>query len=384
MRTPIYYYVDHTCRFAHNSGIQRCVRSLARALLQLGQPLIPVVWDRTEKQLAPAGAAALAHLARWSGPAVEAWSAWPQPEAENAPSWLLIVELVSGPHNPSPEQLRAATNPLGVQLAWLFHDAIPVRWAALYGAAADQAAQCHARYMTALAGYERVFCNSHTTREHLLSFLREQRIPMRPERILALPLAEDFGTARPAAPPARKTTEQIQLLCVSTLEPRKNHRGLFKALAWLHSQGLKNWQLQLVGWGADGQVVQQLERARVRGLPIHWHGRADDTALEALYQHSDLTVYPSLEEGFGLPVAESLWQRRPCLCSGEGALGERAAAGGCLTVNTADWRAIAAGLERLLVNPELRLQLRLQADQRSFRRWCNVAEELVNGLEPDA
>ena len=378
---PIYYYVDHTSRFAHNSGIQRCVRALGRALLELGQPLIPVVWDRDQQQLAPAGAEALTHLARWSGPPVEAWSHWKETGSNNAPDWLLIVELVSGPHNPSPEQLRTATKPLGVQLAWLFHDAIPVRWAALYGSAADQAAQYHARYMAALAGYERVFCNSHTTREHLLNFLRAQRISMNPDRILALPLAEDFGAARPAAPSAHTAKEPLQLLCVSTLEPRKNHQRLFKALTWLHSQGLRHWQLQLVGWGADGRVVQQLERAQARRLPIRWHGRADDTALEALYQHSDLTVYPSLEEGFGLPVAESLWQRRPCLCSSAGALGERAAAGGCLTVNTADWRAIAAGLERLLVEPELRLHLQQEADQRPFRRWSTVARELLQSLE---
>ena len=71
---PIYYYVDHTSRFEHNSGIQRCVRALARALLELGQPLVPVVWDRQRQCLAPASAQALAHLARWSGPAAQAWS----------------------------------------------------------------------------------------------------------------------------------------------------------------------------------------------------------------------------------------------------------------------------------------------------------------------
>ena len=381
MREPIYYYVDHTCRFAYNSGIQRCVRSLARALLKLGQPLIPAVWDRRRNQLAPAGANALAHLARWNGPNVECWSAWPPPDAENRPNWLLIVELVSGPHNPSPEQLRSATEPLGVQLAWVFHDAIPVRWASLYGNAADHAVHCHARYMEALAGYERVFCNSHTTREHLLSFLRAQRISTNPDRILALPLGEEFGSTRPAAPAVRKEMEPLQMLCVSTLEQRKNHLNLFKALGWLHSQRQRNWQLQLVGWGADGRVMQQLERAQARGLPILWHARADDTALEGFYQQSDFTVYPSLEEGFGLPVAESLWQRRPCLCSGAGALGERAAAGGCLTVNTANWRDIAAGLERLLMGPELRLHLQQEADQRTFRSWSTVAQELLQSLE---
>jgi hypothetical protein len=80
-------------------------------------------------------------------------------------------------------------------------------------------------------------------------------------------------------------------------------------------------------------------------------------------------------------VAESLWHRRPCLCSGEGALAERAADGGCLTVNTADWRAIAAGLERLLMEPNLRQQLSRQADARPFRRWTQVAAELLAGLE---
>jgi len=126
--------------------------------------------------------------------------------------------------------------------------------------------------------------------------------------------------------------------------------------------------------------VAQLERAQRCGLPLQWHGRADDAQLEQLYRQADLTVYPSLEEGFGLPVAESLWQRRPCLCSGEGALAERAAAGGCLTVNTADWRAIAAGLERLLMEPELRHRLSQEADRRAFRRWSTVASELVAGL----
>lgn len=378
---PIYYYVDHTSRFAHNSGIQRCVRALGRALLELGQPLIPVVWDREHQQLAPAGAEALTHLARWSGPPAEAWSHWPQPGTNNAPEWLLIVELVSGPHNPTGEQLRAATNPLGVRLAWMFHDAIPVRWAALYGTAAAQAAQCHATYMAALASYERVFCNSHTTRGHLLSFLQEHRLRVNAGRIQALPLAEEFGDSRPAPPPTRSGGEPLELLCVSTLEPRKNHQNLLKALTWLHSHGLRHWRLQLVGWAADGRVAEQLQRAEAIGVPLQWHGRADDQTLQKLYQQSDFSVYPSLEEGFGLPVAESLWQRRPCLCSGSGALGERTANGGCLTVNTADWRAIAAGLERLLMEPELRLHLRQEADQRPFRRWSTVAKELLQSLE---
>lgn len=361
------------------------MRALARALLELGQPLIPVVWNRQQRCLAPASPKALQHLARWSGPTPQAWSAWPAATGVPTPGWLLIVELVSGPHNPSRDQLLAATRPLNLQLAWLFHDAIPVRWARLYGAQANKASRCHATYMTALASYERVFCNSYTTRQHLLEFLAEQGLANDPQaltqRIRPLPLAEAFGSERAPAPSPRRASERLTLLCVSTLEPRKNHSGLLKALAWLHAGGLRHWQLQLVGWGADGWVVEIMQRARALGLPVAWHGRADDDTLERLYGQADLCVYPSLEEGFGLPVAESLWHRRPCLCSGDGALAERAAAGGCLTVNTADWRAIAAGLERLLMEPDLRQQLSHQAEARPFRRWPQVAAELLAGLE---
>lgn len=394
---PIYYYVDHTSRFQHNSGIQRCVRALGRALLELGQPLVPVVWERERQQLVPASPEALAHLARWSGPAPDSWAAFPMLDAEATPGsaaaprsrWLLLVELVSGPHNPSWEQLETACQRLGLRMAWLFHDAIPLTQAHLYGAAASQAASSHATYMANLARAARVFCNSHTSRRHLLSFLHET-LPQQQgratwagleQRVRALPLAEEFGDQR-LPPPARTAGEPLQLLCVSTLEPRKNHRGLIKALAWLHSKGLRQWQLQLVGWAAEGWVVALVKRAQRLGLPVQWHGRADDQTLLELYQRCHLSVYPSLEEGFGLPVAESLWQRRPCLCSGDGALGERAAAGGCLTVDTSHWRAIAAGLERLLLEPELRQQLEREADARPFRRWSTVAAELLEGLQP--
>ena len=382
MKVPaIYYYVDHTSKFEHNSGIQRCVRSIAKALIELRQPLIPVVWDRSCQQLAPATQSDRSHLACWNGPPSQAWSQWKDVDPSESP-WLLIVELVSGPNNPSREQLKAACH--GMRIAWVFHDAIPVRWAHLYGSRAQQAATSHATYMRSLASYERVFCNSHTSRRHLLDFLTAQGKSGAKEQlshILSLPLAEELSGPRCDEPPPEKPSRQrLQLLCVSTLEPRKNHIGLLKALAWLQAQGLRNWQLEFVGWGADTRVVALLQRACQAGLPLRWHGRADDNLLADLYARADFTVYPSLEEGFGLPVAESLWHRRPCLCGGEGALAERAADGGCITVNTADWRSIAAGLERLLRDSALRTELARQAGARSFRRWHDVAADLLKEL----
>src|SRR3546814_9879591 len=59
----------------------------------------------------------------------------------------------------------------------------------------------------------------------------------------------------------------------------------------------------------------------------------DDEDLNKLYAASDFTVYPSYEEGFGLPILESLWHARPCICMNQGAMAEVALGGGCLQVN---------------------------------------------------
>ena len=379
MAQPIFYYVDHTSRFEHNSGIQRCVRLLAGALIDFGQPLIPVVWDRSRSCFAQPTQKALSHLARWNGPAIDVWHPWRDPSA-SPKGWLLIVELVCGPRNPSAVQLRAAAPCL--QLAWLFHDAIPWQQALRAGCPEAPGAVAHTKYMNAMALDAHVFCNSRTSRVDLICFLAEygnHSLKGLTSRISPLPLAENFPAPRLAAP-SNKVSDPLCFLMVSTLEQRKNHLGLIKALAWLHSQGVQNWQLELIGWAADPAIIDMLKRARILGLPVKWFGGVSDERLRDAYANADICLYPSFQEGFGLPVAESLWHRRPCLCSNVGAIAELAQSGGCLTVNTHRWQAIAVGLKQLLEKPQLREKLGQDLEQRCYRTWTDVAQELLSEL----
>ena len=114
------YYVDHTSRFDRNTGIQRCVRAIAKAFLELQVPLQPVVWNRSQQDFALASPDALQHLSRWSGPNPSAWELERSNAESILASWLLIVELVSGPHNPDADQLRRAADRHGLKVAWDF------------------------------------------------------------------------------------------------------------------------------------------------------------------------------------------------------------------------------------------------------------------------
>ena len=383
--TTILYYVTHTSRFQYNTGIQRCVRSLARALIERGVPLQPVAWDYQAKKLRAASSLERVHLQRWQGPLVSGWVDGDGCQSGQVlpANWLLIPELVSGIHNPSADELKCISLILGFRTAWLFHDAIPVRWAHFYGSTAHVTVEAHSSYMKGLAKADLVISNSRTTMKHLREFWHQFNVAGK-ARLLAIPLAEELpGTAR--LPFYAGALRQSHVLTVSSLEPRKNHAGLLKAFAALAIEEIwpKSVELVVVGWGNDARVVKQIERALSLGLPLRWEQNVDDQRLLELYLSCSFTVYPSLEEGFGLPVAESLWHRRPCLCSNHGALAELAAHGGCLMVDTRDWRELKAGLKNLLLDKSILCDLQNQILKRKTRLWSDVAEEWMELLKED-
>jgi glycosyltransferase involved in cell wall biosynthesis len=170
--------------------------------------------------------------------------------------------------------------------------------------------------------------------------------PRLPARLLALarrhPTPSGGRTAprdRPGARRGRATPPGgvPVVLCVGSIEGRKNHAALLDACETLWSAGAA-FELRLVGLSnpeTGAAALEKLRRLRASGRPVRHDGPVSDQALEAAYRQCAFTVYPSIAEGFGLPVAESLARGKPCLCRTEGALGEVARGGGCLSLGAA-------------------------------------------------
>jgi glycosyltransferase involved in cell wall biosynthesis len=87
-------------------------------------------------------------------------------------------------------------------------------------------------------------------------------------------------------------------------------------------------------------------------------------------------------EGFGLPIAESLLHGKPCVCGGNGALGEVARGGGCVIVDQTSVDALADGIKTLLLDRQLYAQLSDEARARKFRSWSDYIEKFMAHLEP--
>jgi glycosyltransferase involved in cell wall biosynthesis len=116
------------------------------------------------------------------------------------------------------------------------------------------------------------------------------------------------------------------ILVVSTLEPRKNGRFL---LDWFLDTDVLPAGMELWWVGPPGWLCDRFKRMRRRahGRQLRFLGMVTDHQLCAAYRQATFTIYPSLYEGFGFPVLDSLWHGSPVLSSFNSSLQEFAGSG---------------------------------------------------------
>ena len=118
-----------------------------------------------------------------------------------------------------------------------------------------------------------------------------------------------------------------------------------------------------------------------KGYPVTWDGSVSGEELIRAYQDCRFTVYPSLWEGFGLPVVESLSLGKPCVCTPFGALKEVAEQGGCLLIKDGEPESIATGIRKLLEDEAELDKLIKEANERTYRSWDDHAGEMIEFIE---
>src|SRR5438552_3952147 len=226
-----------------------------------------------------------------------------------------------------------------------------------------------------------VLVPSESTRRDLLQLYR---IPGLEEKVEVI--AEGVPSAVTAGP-LPEGVDPGFVLAVGTVEPRKNYPRLLAAYRHLRGRGSLPFIIngrpgvpQLViagraGW-AYGDTLQ-----RIAAEPgVRYLGHVDEPTLAALYESASVLAFPSLYEGFGLPLLEAMTRGVPAVVGATGALPELAG-GSAISVNAEDAGAIAGGLERLLADEGLRRKLGEEGIRRARSyTWANAAERTLDVL----
>lgn len=346
----IYFDVTRSAAANHRSGLTR-VGGRLRA--ELGEAATGVAWRERSWREAESG----------------------RPVTLMRADWLLTPELFCEAERPGWwDFLRAKP----CRLAAIFHDAIPLK---LPHITWPQSVSRHPEYMKMLAGFDRVFAVSAASGGELVEFWRWQGAEPRAE-VETLALGADFQTGARAVKPPGGGCAPVRLLCVGILEPRKNQGFLLEVCDALWAEGV-SFELHLVGRVNPhfGRPLEARLKAQRKIRPqLKYHAAADDRVVAELYRGATATVFPTIAEGCGLPLLESLWLGTPCFCSDLPVLRENAD-GGCVPLAMNDLAAWKTALRRAATDPAWIATLQMEAARRALPTWAETAAMLRRRLQ---
>lgn len=177
---------------------------------------------------------------------------------------------------------------------------------------------------------------------------------------------------------SERTFDLPYILFVGSVEPVKNLLRVIEAYGSISSRLPSEHILVVAGpedWGSSGAA----ELAHSLGIEknVVFTGEVSDKEIQGLYKHADLFVFPSLYEGFGLPVLEAMTCGTPVITSNTSSLPE-VAGDAAVLIDPCDVEKIAGAMLRVLKDGDLRRELSLKGKERakSFT-WDRCARETL-------
>jgi glycosyltransferase involved in cell wall biosynthesis len=279
------------------------------------------------------------------------------------------------------KHIAAAKQRYGIKFSTLIHDLIPLEYEAFVEH--RHVVQFRNWLQQAMPVADVVFTVSDYSRQALIRQAAKAGWPL--PRVEVLEPGSGLSD-RPTAGQQRAINfPDRYVLFVSTLEIRKNHRLLVKV--WrrlLERHGAAAVPVLVfagqIGWLVDDLLADLKQSNYLDGKIVLMSGLSD-AELRRAYRSCAFTVFPSLCEGWGLPVAESLDQGKFCVASNRTSIPE---VGGNLVdyFDPADEDDALAKIERLLVDPAYlkAREARLRAEYRP-RTWADCVHTLIGKLD---
>ena len=376
VRDGVVVDVDFSAKHDLQTGIQRVVRRLLPRW-DRDHAVVLAVWTERATALREPVAGEQERVLRWRRP-LHRLTPGPADPVLVVP-WRSVLVLPEVPGTDQCLRLASLAEHSGNRVALVGYDCIPVASADLLPASEPTK---FVRYLSLVKHCDVVAGISHSAVEEFRGFV--DALPTQGlggPRVLPCPLATEVVDA-----PEDTHDESVSLgdprrlpevVVVGSHEPRKNHLAVLHAAEVLWREGLQ-FRVRLLGgkgWSTTA-FDRRLRSLRRRGRPVTAERGLDDDALWSAYRRARFTVFPSLHEGYGLPVVESLALGAPVVGTAYGSVAEIAADGGVLLVDPRDDEALTAALRHLLTDDAALDALRQAALERPVRTWDQYASDL--------
>lgn len=390
--------VDFTARHDLHTGIQRVVRQTV-PLWHTDHDILPVAWTHARGGMRPLDEVESARIFRWSANrGTHGGEDDPDRVADTDDEmvipWRSVVVLPEVPQLDVTPRIAAIGACSNNRLVLVGHDAIPLLSAETLDL---EEPEKFMTFLSAIKFADRIAGVSRSSAAEFASFasmLPAQGLTGPTTVAVPLPVefaVQDEGTtdatteATDSVAPRLATSGTLaeavpDVVVVGSHDPRKNHLAVLYAAEVLWQRG-RRFRLSFVGSpGSNEEFLTRVQRLRHRGRDVHLRTGLSDAALREAVSTARFTVFPSLHEGYGLPVAESLALGTPVITTSYGSTAEIAEGGGAIAVDPRDDAALTQAMERLLSSDEDVDRLRAEIRGRRERSWQDYADELWDAI----
>lgn len=180
----------------------------------------------------------------------------------------------------------------------------------------------------------------------------------------------------------RYNITQRYVLHFGAAAPRKNTRRMIEAWASLDGSQRQDWQLLVVGLDDNTHAaMRELLAQRDVSDSVVLHGFAAEADLPALLSGAEILAFPSLSEGFGLPILDA-WATRTCVLTSNRTSLPEVAGDAAVLINPQDPSDIARGLSPLMGSESLRQSLALEGQKRLKQfNWQATTKRFIVAME---
>lgn len=367
--------VDYCARVEHHTGIQRVVReTMPRWAAE--HEVLPVAWTDSGGIMRRLDDVETDRVLRWNDQVhLGRTPVDPTPPRLVVP-WRSTLVLIEVPLPQLYPALRGMVQYSGNTTTVVGYDAIPVVSTDLRPYTEPDH---YVQYLSVVKHAARISGISVSAAQEFRGFAQTLPSQGLPEPVVT----EAFlpGEAPHATGPLVPSGARPRVMSVGSQEAHKNHLSLVHAAEVLWREGLE-FEVEMLGragWGAERLEARVAELADA-GRPIRFRRGVADQELWDGYRGARVTVFTSIHEGYGLPVAESLACGTPVITTNYGSTREIADLGGCLVVDPRVDAELVDALRSVLTDDALRERLSREARERPVRTWSDYATQLWDQL----
>ena len=290
--------------------------------------------------------------------------------------WLVVPEV---PHiTPHQRQITldliTSAQSKSLKTAFIFYDATPLKEDSL-----KFMAEPHETYMQTLILADLVLPISKFSQRELTDFFETHQMAS-PEcypEIAALPIAAELPATQRATQSLIRVQSENLILSVGSVTHHKNQLTLLEAFQeYVSDNPDTDWRLLLIG-GVAPELQSRVQRIVQQCSAIYVESQMDDANLFDAYRRAAFTVFPSVAEGFGLPILESLWFGKIPAFARTLALWLRSRRGVVARRLIFATRQLRQAIMRLIDSEALRGELSIAARSRHFETWEGYASKFV-------